>query len=158
VFNSHSKSNCHSGMQEDSECKSGFWCVIFVVCVCLLLFVCLFQEKPIANSSQAALLCYVCDGALAQAASGCGVSSLEISSSHLAMALGSLLWVPCWRRGGPEGPRGLFLSHPVVLWWSVICVPAPRPKHKPGQTQMMLNYLANNSRLMGFTFFILLVS
>ena len=37
---------------------------------------------------------------------GCGVSSLGISSSHLAVALDALLWVPCWTGAGPEGPRG----------------------------------------------------
>lgn len=41
-----------------------------------------------------ALLCCAGEGTLAHAAqTGCGVSSLEISKSHLDMALGSLLWM-----------------------------------------------------------------
>ena len=48
---------------------------------------------------------------------GCGVSSLGISSSHLDVALGTLLWVSLLGQGleqrDPEGPA--HLSHPVIL-------------------------------------------
>lgn len=45
---------------------------------------------------------------------GCGVSSLEISKSHLDVVLRILLWVcPDWARVGPDGPRGPCQLQPV---------------------------------------------
>ena len=45
---------------------------------------------------------------------GCGVSSLELSRSHLAVGLGTLLWVVLLEQVGPELPASL--NHPVSLW------------------------------------------
>ena len=42
---------------------------------------------------------------------GCGVSSLEVSRSHLAVGLGTLLWVAL---GDLEGPA--CLSHAGILY------------------------------------------
>ena len=55
--------------------------------------------------NQEALLRCASDRALAQVAQrGSGIS-LEISKSHLDMALGALLWVPCLYRGWARGTQ-----------------------------------------------------
>nr|XP_047909708.1 uncharacterized protein LOC125180947 [Anser cygnoides]XP_047909709.1 uncharacterized protein LOC125180947 [Anser cygnoides]XP_047909710.1 uncharacterized protein LOC125180947 [Anser cygnoides]XP_047909711.1 uncharacterized protein LOC125180947 [Anser cygnoides] len=73
------------------------------------------QEAP--SEHQEALLCCAGARALAQVAHrGCGVSSLEISQSHLDIGLGPLLGVALLGQGGAVGPEAPFnLSHTVIL-------------------------------------------
>lgn len=58
---------------------------------------------------------------------GCGVSSFEISRSHLDVGLGTMLWVSLLDQGlgqmDPEGPASL--SHAVILWFCDLCAPVP---------------------------------
>jgi len=72
--------------------------------------------QEVSFEHQEALLCHVCNGALAQAAQGgCGVSSSGISKSQLNVVLTSLLWVSLLEQGlgqmDPELPTNF--SHSV---------------------------------------------
>lgn len=92
---------------------------------CVHFSLCLLLSRPEPHSglelkALEALLCCAGDRALAQAAGGCGVSSLDTFSSLLAMAPGILLWVALLQRGWVRGTQRPCQPQPacesVILW------------------------------------------